>query len=290
MPELIPGEYDVVLNGSRIHYSVRGQGPALIAHSGGPGWDARSWDDLAGIDAFASVIVMHPRGSGLSAAPVNGAYGLADYAADLDGLRRHLELEKPVILGWSHGGMVAQEYASRHPDGPGKLILYSTSACFGASLTDPQQMLSALMAYQNQPWFADSMAALQDWWSGRCTTDEEASKLWSRMVKFYFSAFDGKAEQYLQRTAQLPLHIAPLLTFMGSEAASMDLRPALKKLQIPSLVIAGRQDCVTPLAMSEEIAGEIPGAQLEVFENSGHFAHVEEPERFCEVLRRFLSE
>lgn len=290
MPELIPGEYDVVLNGSRIHYSVRGQGPALIAHSGGPGWDARSWDDLAGIDAFASVIVMHPRGSGLSAAPVNGAYGLADYAADLDGLRRHLELEKPVILGWSHGGMVAQEYASRHPDGPGKLILYSTSACFGASLTDPQQMLSALMAYQNQPWFADSMAALQDWWSGRCTTDEEASKLWSRMVKFYFSAFDGKAEQYLQRTAQLPLHITPLLTFMGSEAASMDLRPALKKLQIPSLVIAGRQDCVTPLAMSEEIAGEIPGAQLEVFENSGHFAHVEEPERFCEVLRRFLSE
>jgi proline iminopeptidase len=76
---------------------------------------------------------------------------------------------------------------------------------------------------------------------------------------------------------------------MGSEAASMDLRPALKKLQIPALVIAGRHDCVTPLAMSEEIAREIPDARLEVFENSGHFAHVEEPERFCEVLRRFLE-
>jgi proline iminopeptidase len=289
MPELIPGEYDVVLNGTRIHYSVRGRGPALIAHSGGPGWDARSWGNMAGIEAFASLIVMHPRGSGLSAAPANGAYGLADYAADLDALRCHLELEKPAILGWSHGGMVALEYARRTPDGPGKLILYSTSACFGNSLKDPQQMLSALMAHQSQPWFADSMEALQDWWSGRCTTDEEASKLWSRMVKFHFRAFDGRAERYLQRTAQLPLHIAPLLTFMGSEAASMDLRPALKKLQIPALVIAGRHDCVTPLAMSEEIAREIPDARLEVFENSGHFAHVEEPERFCEVLRRFLE-
>lgn len=289
MPELIPGEHDVVLNGTRIHYSVRGRGPALIAHSGGPGWDARSWDHMAGIDAFASVIVMHPRGSGLSAAPANGAYGLADYAADLDALCRHLALEKPAILGWSHGGMVAQAYASRYPDGPGKLILYSSSACFGTSLTDPQQMLKALMTYQNQPWFADSMAALRDWWSGRCTTDAEASQLWPRMMKFYFGAFDGRAEQYLQRIAQLPLHVAPLLTFMGSEAANMDLRPALKRLQVPTLVLAGRRDCVTPLAMSEEIAREIPGARLDVFENSGHFAHIEEPERFCEVLRGFLA-
>ncbi len=44
--QLTSGEYDAVLNGVRIHYTVRGSGPALIAHSGGPGMDARGWDDF----------------------------------------------------------------------------------------------------------------------------------------------------------------------------------------------------------------------------------------------------
>ena len=66
MSELIPGEYDVVLNDIRLHYTIRGTGPALIAHPGGPGFDARTWDDFAHIDDFVTVIALHPRGSGLS--------------------------------------------------------------------------------------------------------------------------------------------------------------------------------------------------------------------------------
>lgn len=288
MPQLSPGDYDAILNGIRIHYSVRGRGPALIAHSGGPGWDARSWDDFAGIDAFATVIALHPRGSGLSNAPANGAYALADYAADLDALRRHLGLERPIIMGWSHGGMVAQHYASRYPDGLSKLVLYSTTACFGSRLSDPHAMLAALSAHQRQPWFADSMAALQDWWAGRCNTDEEATRLWSRVVKLYFRALDRKAERYLQRCARLPIHIAPLLTFMGREASTMDLRPDLALLRVPTLVLAGRHDVLTPADMSEDIARRVPGAQLDIFELAGHFAHVEEPTRFYQAVRAFV--
>jgi hypothetical protein len=66
MSHLIPGEYDVTLNGVPIHYTVRGSGPDMIAHSGGPGMDARTWDDFAGIDDFVTIVAMHPRGSGLS--------------------------------------------------------------------------------------------------------------------------------------------------------------------------------------------------------------------------------
>ena len=66
MSQLSPGEYDAALNGIRIHYTIRGSGPALIAISGGPGFDARGWDDFARIDQFATVIQIHPRGSGLS--------------------------------------------------------------------------------------------------------------------------------------------------------------------------------------------------------------------------------
>src|SRR5882672_3523336 len=63
---LAPGQHKAVLNGVRLHYNVRGSGPALLAHSGGPGMDARCWDDFAHIDDFATVVALHPRGSGLS--------------------------------------------------------------------------------------------------------------------------------------------------------------------------------------------------------------------------------
>ncbi|UTW12068.1 alpha/beta fold hydrolase [Marinobacterium rhizophilum] len=288
MAPLESGEHDVTLNGVRLHYSVRGRGPVLIAHSGGPGWDARSWDTAAGIDSFVTLVVLHPRGSGLSAAPADGRYALADYAADLDALRRHLGVSKPIVMGWSHGGMVAQQYASQYPEGLSKLVLYSTSARFGSGIPDPQAVFGALMVHQQQPWFTDSMAALQDWWAGRFKTDAEATGLLARALKFYFRTLDGEAERYLQRCMQWPVHIAPLLTFMGSEATAMDLRRGLAAVRVPGLVIAGRHDFVTPVAMSQEIASCLPGAQLEVFNDAGHFAHVEEPAHFHQRLRRFV--
>src|SRR5258708_25534862 len=99
---LANGEHEAVLNGVRLHYSVSGSGPALLAHSGGPGMDARGWDDFALIHEFATVIALHPRGSGLSEPAPDGAYGLSDYAADLGALRQHPALERPGVMGWSH--------------------------------------------------------------------------------------------------------------------------------------------------------------------------------------------
>jgi pimeloyl-ACP methyl ester carboxylesterase len=59
-------------------------------------------------------------------------------------------------------------------------------------------------------------------------------------------------------------------------------------MRVPTLLIAGWHDCVTPVAMFEDIARCLPGAQLAIFENVGHFAHVEEPARFHRVIRTFV--
>ncbi len=284
MSRLVPGDYDAVLNGNRIHYSVRGSGPALIAHSGGPGMDARVWDDIARIHEFVSVIVMHPRGSGLSAIPPDGAYALADYAADVEALRRHLGLERPILMGWSHGGIVAQQFALTYPDSLSRLILYSTSACLGNSAMVTQAI--AVQAYQDQPWYEDARAAWTRWWSGDVTTDEDVTRLWAQSGTFFFREFDGRIAQYHRRTGQHALRIAPLLSFLRGEAATLDLRPRLNDIKVPVQVIAGRYDLVTPVTMSEDIAKHLPNARLTVFEKSGHFAHVEEPDNFHQVIRQ----
>jgi proline iminopeptidase len=286
MTQLSAGEYDVLLNGVRIHYAVRGSGPVMIAHSGGPGTDARLWDDFARIDDFVTIVMLHPRGSGLSGPAAEDAYLLPDYAADVEALRAHLGLQKPIVMGWSHGGMVAQQFAFTYPDSLSKLILFDTSAYFGEFLSDIE---SAVQEFKGQPWFENSFAALKAEWAGEYQTDEDMANLWAEEMKFYFNQFDVRAEAYYERTKYLPVRIASLKTFNDKEAATMDLRPYLKQITAPTLVIVGRHDFITNIAMAEEMVKHIPNARLAVFEDSGHFALVEEPEKFYSVIKRFVE-
>jgi proline iminopeptidase len=286
MTQLTTGTYDVMLNGVRIHYTVQGSGPVMVAHSGGPGMDARDWDDFAKIDDFVTIVVIHPRGSGLSGPAAGDAYLLPDYAADVEALRVHLDLEKPIVMGWSHGGMVALQFAFTYPNSLSKLILLDTSAYFGEFLSDIE---AAVQEFKDQHWFEKSFAALKAEWAGEYQTDEDMARLWAEEMKFYFKQFDARAEAYHERTKDLPISIAPLKTFNDKEAATMDLRPNLKKIAVSTLVMVGRHDFITNVAMAEEMVKYIPNARLEIFEDSGHFALVEEPEKFYSVIKQFVE-
>ena len=71
---------------------------------------------------------------------------------------------------------------------------------------------------------------------------------------------------------------------------AFDVRDRLPQLQVPTLVMCGGNDWITPLAKSQEIVSMIPASRLEVFDHSGHMPMFEEPERFQAVLRAFLRE
>ena len=287
MTQLVAGEYDVTLNGVQIHYFVRGKGPVLIAHSGGPGADARDWDDFAKIDDFVTIVAIHPRGSGLSGPAAGDAYLLPDYASDVETLRKYLGLEKPMLMGWSHGGMVAMEYAINYPDSLSKLILFDTSAYFGEFLNDVE---ASVQAFKDKPWYEDSLDALKKEWAGEYQTDEDMGRLWQREKKFYFKKFDARAQAYAERTKDTLIKVAPLRVFNEKEAPTFDLRPHLKKIKVPTLVIVGRQDFITNVDMAKEMVERIPNAQLEIFEESGHYGFVEEPEKFYRVVKEFVQE
>jgi proline iminopeptidase len=285
MTHLIPGEYDVELNGVRLHYTIRGSGPALIAISGGPGMDARGWDDFAKIDDFVTIVQLHPRGSGLSGPAPDHAYLLPNYASDVEALRNHLGLERPIVMGWSHGGMIAQQFAFTYPGSLSKLILVDTAAYFGEFLNDIE---AAVQEFKDQPWFAESFAALKKEWAGEYQTDEDMAALWTHEVKFYFKHFGAREAAYHERTKDLPVRIDPLKTFNEREAATMDLRQQLANVTVPTLVIVGRHDFITTVSMAEEMVKHLPHAQLEIFEDSGHFAVIEEPQKFYRIVRNFI--
>jgi proline iminopeptidase len=195
-------------------------------------------------------------------------------------------VDRPIIMGWSHGGMVAMQFAFTYPDSLSRLILFDTTAYFGEFLGDLE---AAVQEFKDEPWFETSFAALKAEWDGKYESDEDMARLWAEEMKFYFRTFDERASAYHERTRDLPIRISPLRTFNEKEAAAMDLRPQLGKITVPTLVIVGRHDFITNVAMAEEMLKHIPNARLEVFEDSGHYALVEEPEKFYRVIREFLE-
>ena len=286
MPHLAAGEYDVTLNGVPIHYTVRGRGPVMIAHSGGPGMDARDWDDFGRIDDFVTIVAIHPRGLGLSGPAAGDAYALSDYVSDVEELRLHLDLDKPIVMGWSHGGMVAQQFAFTFQDSLSKLILFDTSAYFGEFAGDLE---AAVQNFKEEPWFESSFAALKEELAGNFETEEDLSRLWAEEMKFYFKKYGPREEAYHERTKDLSIRMAPLKIFNEKEFGTIDLRPQLHKITVPTLVIVGRHDFITNVAMAEELVRNIPHSKLEIFEDSGHFAFVEEPEKFYRVIKEFAE-
>jgi proline iminopeptidase len=211
---------------------------------------------------------------------------LTDYASDVEELRQHLGLDRPIVMGWSHGGMIAQQFASTYPDSLSKLILVDTSAYFGEFLSDVE---AAVQAFKDQPWYEDSLDALKHEWAGDYQTDEDMGQLWAREMKFYFKHFGTREQAYHARTKDLALRVAPLKVFNEREAPTMDLRPQLSKITAPTLVVVGRHDFITNVAMTEEMVKHIPDARLEIFEDSGHFAVIEEPVKFHDVIKEFIT-
>src|SRR5947208_664087 len=139
------------------HEAARpGDGPLLVCHPGGPGFDASELHGLGGLDRTRTLLLVDPRGSGPTGAA--DSYLLDDYVADLEELRADLALETIDLLGFSHGGLVAAAYAAAYPQHVRKLVL----ACSLAAVTEEmeQEARVAIDGRAGQPWPAAATAAL----------------------------------------------------------------------------------------------------------------------------------
>jgi pimeloyl-ACP methyl ester carboxylesterase len=272
------GDHVAVLDGAELSYHVAGSGPPCLAVPGGPGIDSAYLRSPA--ERHLTMVYVDPAGTGGSARLADASgYTRARQVADLERLRAHLGLERPCLLGHSHGGMVVLLYALAHPDRVGRLILYATTARVDADWQRAAR--ERLAARRGAPWFADVTAAFAD--RAAVRTDEEATRAVLRTAPAYF--FEWR-EQHRAALGRSRAHAAPLL---AADPGPSDLRPELGKIAAPALILAGRHDFVCAPPFSEELAAGIRGSRLTVFERSGHFAHLEEPEAFARAIAGFLE-
>ncbi|MHB8587677.1 MAG: alpha/beta fold hydrolase [Candidatus Dormibacteraceae bacterium] len=272
-------------DGRRLTYRRLGTGPVLVVHPGGPGFSSAYLGDLAGLWERYSLVILNPRGTGGSDRPADpGAYHLDDYVSDLEELRQHLRLERMMLLGYSHGGVVAQAYASTHPGRVGRLVLASTTARFG-----PEQQAATQAAKDkrsSEAWYPDAAAAADD--ESDLGTDEQVRDVVFRGMPFYFARFGPAEEGYLDTFRSETINGDALRVF-SEEVPSLDLRSRLANISAPTLVITGDDDFICGPVCAAEIRAAIPGAREVIVGDSGHMVFVEQPRAFHDEVADFLK-
>ena len=269
-----------------------GDGPPVVVVHGGPDFDhcyfLPELDRLA--DAFR-LIYYDQRGRGRSAAGVRPEdVTLRSEVEDLDRVRRHFGLESTAVLGHSWGGVLAMEYAIRHPERVAQLLLLDTGP---ASADDWRSFRKDLAG--SRPADVDAMRTI-------ASTDAYARGDLEAEAAYYRIHF----RITVRRPDHLELLVARLrsnFTEQGvvlaraiehrlyeetSESADWDLFPALRRLDVPTLVLHGEDDFV-PVEFAARIAEAVPGARLSVLPGCGHFTYLEAPEPVFEEISRFCG-
>lgn len=280
------GSFEAELNGFRVHYEIHGKGPVVMTLP-------NSWGlGLEGLRAMyrpledrVTVVYFDPRGIGGSD-PVreDADRGLAAVREDFDALRRHLGLEKVHAIGWSNGAINLIRLASERPDSIASAIFVHGVASLTAE--DAQSM------QDGNPEIVAEYRDLQNLLYGPELSDAEKTVLMKGFwLDRWFVAMSADPER---NRARIDAAFAgaefswPHARYAQEELPLFDFTDRLGGIAAPTLVIAGAQDLLPP-AKVEAMHDALPSSEYVLFESSGHFAPLEEPERFKEVVFAFLG-
>ncbi len=249
--------------------------PTVILLHGGPGFDHSNFKPaFSRLSEIAQVVYLDHRGQGRSDRGDPSKYNLPQWGDDVRAFCDALEIERPIVMGLSFGGMVAMAYATRHPEHPGKLVLASTAAQMRTdrSLDVFEQLGGAEVRGAAERFFANpSPETLPDF---------------QRLAFPVYNRIPMEPEFTLRSVTNFDL----TFDFFSKESKTFNFLPQLSKIKCPTLVTSGDRDPITPLACSEDIAAAIPRehVRLEVFKGAGHGAHRDEPDRYFKVLDQFI--
>ncbi len=261
------------VNGNDLYYEEAGSGPPLLLlnHEGGTTLD---WVSLlpALTDRFR-VVTFDARGSRRSSAPP-GPYTTRLLADDAAAMLDHVGAARAHVVGLSLGGMIAQELALAYPERIDRLVLVATHA-------------------------RPASPALWDAWTTFFVQAQERGLDRAGVVLWFLAwmftpVFMARHEQVQEAVTQWqddPLQ-APAhgRAAQGTAARDHDALERLPLIAVPTLVVVGDQDILTPVANARELAEGIPGARLQVLEEGGHLALFECQAAFTDALLAFLND
>lgn len=283
-PTLANGAFDLEVEGRVIHYEVHGQGPVVLHLTNSWGLGLVGLRELyRPLEAHLTMVYFDPRGLGGSSPVVDETdMGLAAAREDFHTVREHLGLDAVHAMGWSNGAMNLILLAADRPD-----TLRSATFVHGV----------ASFTAEDGAAFAQSHPELVRRWQemeerlADLAEPERTATMKAFWLDDYFPEMIAHRESHhaAVRAAFTPAQFSwAHADYSNRESPEFDARDRLAAVTVPSLVIAGAADLMPPTKV-QALADGLPEARFELFEHSGHFAPIEEDERFREVVVGFIT-
>ena len=193
---------------------------------------------------------------GFGNTPIEKVLTLKDYADFFYKFLKENNIKESIIVGHSFGGAVAVKLALLHPESVFKLILISASA-----VRQPRRQIILIKK------IADFLKPL---------LPEKLRKLILKLLGYDKTDYAQIENPKLKETFK--------------NVISEDLSPYFSLVKMPTLVIWGENDAITPIAEGELIAKSIPGAKFGIIKNAGHFPFLENPNEFIKLIREFSND
>ena len=299
----------VTIEGSPINVIEIGEGPPLVfVHGLGGSWP--NWlEQLPHFARSRRVIAMDLPGFGHSPMPKK-KISIKGYAETLDRLLDEIGVESTALVGNSMGGFIGAELAVSFATRVEKLVLVSA-----AGITEDYEReggLTSLLDRKNWPTLeqqsrrrhqrASNSAALQ----ALLTRGYRVAGFYSAWVAAHSESFVKRPRlrrALLNAVVRHPERISPALAaeqirgagkpgFIDAMNDLLDyrIRDCLHQIACPTLIVWGTHDFLVPLSDASTYEREIPNARKVIYDDTGHMAQLERPERFNEDVERFLAE
>ncbi|GAB6843651.1 pimeloyl-ACP methyl ester carboxylesterase [Methylorubrum rhodinum] len=242
---------------------ISGQGPAIVFVHGFT-TTAEFWrEQVAPFSRDRRVIRVNLPGHGVSPRPEERGYAIDDFVVDLERVFTELAIEPCVLVGLSMGGTIAQRFVLKNPPRVNALVLVGATPHGLGPDVKVENVLTAIdrfgVAIASQHVIERSFAA--------CAPASIVD--WAK-----------------NEVVQTPAHVARVA--IRSLNAS-DSRSELSSIRIPTLVVVGEEDAITPPAESRALADGIPDSWLTIIPNAAHFPMIEQPHIFNAKFSEFLN-
>ncbi|MDQ4088819.1 MAG: alpha/beta hydrolase [Actinomycetota bacterium] len=261
----------VEVDGARLHYAEAGSGePALVLLHAFPLHSGMWSPQLEGLSSGRRVIAPDLLGFGGSDAPESMyRYTMLGYADLVAGLLDRLGLDRVVLGGLSMGGYVALAFLRQYPERVSALILADTRAA--ADTTD---------AYERRTDQQDQVA--------RIGTTALIEVLLAGLLSDHTK---GNRLDLVEQVRRLMAN--PAAGFIGALEAMKhrpDATEELSAISVPTLVIVGEDDALSPPEVARDMHERIKGSTLAVLPRAGHLSNLEASEEFNAAVAEFLGE
>ncbi len=252
----------------RTYYEIAGAGPRLLYISG-TGGDLRAKPGVfdGPLPQHFEVLAYDQRGLGRTAVP-DGPYSMRDYAGDAAALLDTLGWDRCLVMGVSFGGMVAQEFALRHPSRVERMVLACTSPGGAGGASYPLHELADLSVEER----ARRTLRIGD--MRLADVEHENPERFERMLAYLVASESvgaGEPDRAKGRALQLEAR------------RHHDTHDRLPSLTMPVYICGGRYDAIAAPANLDALHAQIPNSRLEFFEG-GHLFLVQDRSAFAHVV------